>query len=508
MPSSSTLELHSEIAIGSRLHSVRALERQLVAAYLSPNIAAAAKRHLRRLLPSAFLTPSLSVTIEACQALEDEGSAVGFDSVSSALERNERWRTLRASESDLVLILDDEPSTNHVARLVDRLQKVAEGRLLARIHEQLSQEHQEALLDAAAGLDPTPRYDHIAVLQSEVATHRIRDTELDGCIIPWEEAQCEREPDLIEEWHQPGVVSLFTGPPDSGKTMAAVGMASSIAAGGPWLGSTISQGAGPVIYWGAEDSQAIPERIAAHKAHFELSYSADRLHVVRNPAGRRLTLSDTAWVETLLRRASELGASLIVIDTLSLAGDLEDENGAGEVGRLMARLIRLADESGAHVMVLHHPPKGGSGPRGSGALLGAARQVFELVSDKDGTRLKMTKNNNGPKSRPKSVEIVSVLGIRQIRGGRREDVGVMVLDTAESAARAEDDEVVLDLLRTLGGEDGLITMSALGTAVNRELEWKRSKLNRWRDRMAPQGRIEYVKNRGVRLPQRPEDRLQ
>jgi hypothetical protein len=70
--------------------------------------------------------------------------------------------------------------------------------------------------------------------------------------------------------------------------------------------------------------------------------------------------------------------SMIVIDTFAHALCGGDENSAQDVGAFNTAIEMLVRNTGACVMVLHHPPKNGTGPRGSGALHGAVDTELEV----------------------------------------------------------------------------------------------------------------------------------
>jgi hypothetical protein len=328
----------------------------------------------------------------------------------------------------------------------------------------------------------------------------VEGSDLADCIVPWNTMRREHEPDLIEGWLQAGVVSLLAGDGDTGKTMCEVAMDCCVATHTQWLGTSVSKDAGPVIYWGAEDPSAIPDRIAAWEEHNGIRVPPDRLHVVDVPPGLHLTLKDLSWLAAIERKAIAIGASKITVDTVSVAGGLVSENDNAEVGAMIAGCVRLANATSAHISILVHTPKGGSGPRGASAFRDNVRQVLEIVVDKEGSTLKMTKNNNGPKPRPHRFEIVGVSGIRKIRGQEPQSVGVMVLDASAAAGRAEDDEIVFEVLRSLGGEVGPVAISKLHSAIAVDLGWTRQKVYRWRDRMKPSHRIEVVGRDGLRIP--------
>jgi hypothetical protein len=77
----------------------------------------------------------------------------------------------------------------------------------------------------------------------------------------------------------------------------------------------------------------------------------------------------------------ELPVSLIVIDTLAQAMGHGDENSATDAGIFTKAMQRVTVATGAGVTALAHPPKSGSGVRGSGALQANTDTTIELSYD-------------------------------------------------------------------------------------------------------------------------------
>ena len=72
---------------------------------------------------------------------------------------------------------------------------------------------------------------------------------------------------------------------------------------------------------------------------------------------------------------------LVILETLSASGLLVDENNNSEIGMAFANLGTLSRELDALVMTTHHPPKGGEGARGGGAIIASADYVLEITRE-------------------------------------------------------------------------------------------------------------------------------
>lgn len=103
-------------------------------------------------------------------------------------------------------------------------------------------------------------------------------------------------------------------------------------------------------------------------------------------------------INDLIRLAMAKQYDLIVFDTQSKALDLEDENDNAEANRAAALLRKLAKETGAAILLIHHTKKGDGGRkvylgRGASALAGAVDIVSILETiDSDTLKLEIVKN--------------------------------------------------------------------------------------------------------------------
>jgi RecA-family ATPase len=94
--------------------------------------------------------------------------------------------------------------------------------------------------------------------------------------------------------------------------------------------------------------------------------------------------------------ADDLGARVIVLDTLSGALIGIDENAAQQMTLPAAHLRALAD-TGLTVLAIHHPPKNDTnGSRGSSVLPNKCDRVYAVARDGDVLTVKAQKTRNTP----------------------------------------------------------------------------------------------------------------
>ena len=175
-------------------------------------------------------------------------------------------------------------------------------------------------------------------------------------------------------------ITAFVGQPASFKSMAAVQLGLSCAAGRPWLGFGTS-GPRPFVYVSNEKTRvSVHERLERMTQRIQ---PIERVLVVH----RRDVRFTSTW-DTLVGQVRVLGTgTLTVLDTLaSLADPGFDENSGRDMGRVLAALGELV-EVGATVVVVHHPSKSGSGSignrmRGHSSLWGQADGFVEFKRDK------------------------------------------------------------------------------------------------------------------------------
>jgi hypothetical protein len=189
----------------------------------------------------------------------------------------------------------------------------------------------------------------------------------------------ERKDEIIAGVFGASEVVVLHADTKVGKTQFATDLSFKIATGDEWFGRKVKHG--KVLYLAIEKGRVTKKRFRA----------LQRLHGnIRPPVAISTTpfgLSDRTQVDGVIaaaqQMADELPVVLIVVDTLNRATAGIDENSAGLMGQVFNSLTRIAEETGAAILVLHHNVKGGSGLRGSTVIAASADVVISLDRLKD-----------------------------------------------------------------------------------------------------------------------------
>lgn len=187
-----------------------------------------------------------------------------------------------------------------------------------------------------------------------------------------------------------GGMSIFAGAPKSGKSTLVRQLVKNICRGEDFLGHKTKQG--EIVYL------ALEEQDAMLKSDFKrLGITKDdniTIHV-----GGALTMNAVSDLEAFL---IEKRPVLTVVDTLMLLTPVKNLNDYAEVNVVMARLRKIARESGTHLLLVHHgkkptdgAPAGGSSILGSTALFGGVDMA--LTIDVIGRERKITTRGRGVK---------------------------------------------------------------------------------------------------------------
>lgn len=203
-------------------------------------------------------------------------------------------------------------------------------------------------------------------------------------------------------------VGMLFGPSSAGKTFAAFDLEMAIAMGRErWCGRLVKQG--PVLHVAFEGGRGAGKRLLA--AVHEHGDPGAMLAILDN-APPLNKASENAGVEMIIAAADGLAmnagmrVSLIVIDTLSAAAAGDDENSAGEMSAVVAKLKTIAERTGAAVLAIHHTGKDRqNGMRGSSALRGNADFVIELTEAREMTIEKCREGRTGSLARFELKEV-------------------------------------------------------------------------------------------------------
>lgn len=240
-------------------------------------------------------------------------------------------------------------------------------------------------------------------------------------VVIWDgDADAEPTAWLVKDMISEGTVGFFVGESRAGKSFLTINLAASLARGATFFGKRTRQG-GSLIY-AAEAAGTIPRRLKAARlgpiAPFldeqgrqrEDGTEPARLPVAVVPGGLDLLTEGgvRAFVDIALdvsremERKAGVPLRLIVIDTTLAAFPISNWNDPADVSRVTGAMARVAKETGAAVLGVHHHGKDVSrGPAGSYALTAAADFIVSVLIDGDvegnvtGRRIAITKQREG-----------------------------------------------------------------------------------------------------------------
>ena len=193
------------------------------------------------------------------------------------------------------------------------------------------------------------------------------------------------------EWLVEGLIpeaSLVVpfGPPKAGKTFIVLSWCLHVAAGQPWFGRAVKQGA--IVYIAGEGTGGLSVRLRAMRTAYGIDVDAP-LFVVPRAVNFRLETAVADLVALVRATVGDWPVAAVVIDTLTRAMPGADENSAQEVGLVIAGCDLVRDELRCTVIPIHHSGKDlARGARGTSALRGAWDTALEITGT--GKRVVMT----------------------------------------------------------------------------------------------------------------------
>ena len=200
--------------------------------------------------------------------------------------------------------------------------------------------------------------------------------------------------------------SVLYGTSGTGKSFVALDWALSIATGQvTWQGRTLA--AGPVVYVAAEGQAGLTQRIEAWMHANGVEEEPD-LYIIPDAVQLLDRMDGKALVEAVRARLGE-DPVLIVLDTLAKCMPGGDENSTQDMGLAMAGQDYLRTETGACVLLVHHPAKNSEVERGNSSLR-ASQDAMLLLKAEDGyLTLQSTKMRDGPALQPMRLRLQPAL---------------------------------------------------------------------------------------------------
>jgi hypothetical protein len=216
--------------------------------------------------------------------------------------------------------------------------------------------------------------------------------------------------DFVEDTLGIGQMSVVYGESNSGKTFFACDLALHTSMGWDWRGKETDQTG--VIYLALEGKHGITNRMIAFRDHYK-----DKMMGEIPPFGIITTSvnlldpeADTARLIDSIKAVNEKmprPVGLIVIDTLSRAISGGNENSPDDMGAIVINSDRIRQQTGAHVMFIHHSGKDQArGARGHSLLRAATDTEIEVRREGD------------------TVSIAAVKKQREFEGGQEYPFGL------------------------------------------------------------------------------------
>jgi archaellum biogenesis ATPase FlaH len=286
---------------------------------------------------------------------------------------------------------------------------------------------------------------------------------------------------LVKGLIERGGVFIVAGEKQAGKSFFIMDMGKKIARGIDYADRKVKRGL--VIHMACEDGNGVRMRSKGYDLDNHLSPDDDLPFIVMDKA---FTLMSDEVVDKFIAECLDwqefykLKLELIIIDTFSMATEGLDEIHSGEIGKVLARVNRIAAKTQSAVCLVHHLNGEGKRVRGHSSLTANVSQVIEirqmtkfqthrnapveLIRDSEGRVVRqaiLEKNKNGPN------QIKWRFILRNVPLGRDDDdyeISTCVLDTPSSDVKegeqsksrlSQDQKLILDCLVETLEDDGI-----------------------------------------------------
>jgi DNA-binding MarR family transcriptional regulator len=271
---------------------------------------------------------------------------------------------------------------------------------------------------------------------------------------------------LIKDVLTMAETTVIAGAGDSGKTTIVTDIAFRVAQHAP------------VVYIAAEDASGIKQRRGAWMQHHKRS--VDNIAILGNGNGVpcAVQLMDANQVSALIDTLTQAQPALVVVDTLSQCSSGADENG-NDMTKLAAACNRIAHETGAAVIVIHHTTKDGKHYRGHSSLKDNTYGFHYVEKDDDYILLERHRvKNTGGEYRRRFAMLVLTLGHDADGDPITSTVPVPAAKLARSDALTPNERRILEMIALAQDADDKLTNSGLKKQAEKDLGIKDATVNR------------------------------
>lgn len=196
---------------------------------------------------------------------------------------------------------------------------------------------------------------------------------------------------LVQDVLVERTVAVLFGPSGVGKSFVAIDLACSLATGTDWHGRRVLPDA--AVYYvfteGLHDTADV--RISAwERVHGRVP--DDRFLSTDSPISLNDGDSVSAHIDAI--KTAPRPIKLVVVDTLAKAAVGADENEVKEMGVVLAGAQRIAEETGACVVLVHHAGHAGNRERGSSCLRAAVNTSLQVQENGGGIAVSCEKQKS------------------------------------------------------------------------------------------------------------------
>lgn len=245
------------------------------------------------------------------------------------------------------------------------------------------------------------------------------------------------QPVTAEEWlfykMLPAIgVAVLVGPSGAGKTFLLNTLAHRLATAGEFFGVPPDDAGGTVFLYAGTEGSGFSNRMRALGVDHTLPIGQTHVSNLREQ-GKLKTLAVALQTQAVaMQHRFGLPMRMVVLETLSASGLIEDESNAAMASAAMAALGLLSRILGVLVVVSHHPPKEGKGSRGSGSITNSADYVVE-VHREPGHKVRDVELTKARGAEERALGSFTLVEVELGRDSRDRPINTMVASMGEPA---------------------------------------------------------------------------
>jgi len=211
--------------------------------------------------------------------------------------------------------------------------------------------------------------------------------ELPNDFTPESEMRPAAPPQLIKKTLPSRGTGLGIGQSGAGKTAVHIDMACAVASGTPFFEREVRHQGG-VVYIAVEGAGGLNNRIKAAKIHRGIHRAIPLLGKagscnLKDDNELAALIADLKQADAWFQQEFGVPLRLTIIDTMSAACALQNENDNAEIADVCKRLQRIDAETGAFCLGIHHAGKNQeAGARGASAWRANVDNVFACAADR------------------------------------------------------------------------------------------------------------------------------